>query len=170
MTERLLAAEIRRLGSAAIRAIAEVELDFVVVAELEPRGKRPSGLAAKTLERTDRAVGEQRFGLGNLELTAGDDLPHPEVAGLALELLVLLVHFAAAFRAARGERREIAGNRIALVVFGLRDDVLGHTDDLAHELLALKLAMLHLRQPEFPVGGELGREKLRNAQPVQERH
>src|SRR4029450_2099460 len=106
-----LAAEIRRLGLG-IRAVAEVEFNLVRVVELELRRERPADLAAKTFEGTDRALGEKRLGFGNLELPTRDDLPHAEIAGLALELLVLLVHFAAAFRAARRERREVARDRV----------------------------------------------------------
>jgi hypothetical protein len=78
MTERLLAAEIRRFGGAAIRSIAKVELDLKGVVEFEPRGKRTAGLAAKTLEGTHRAVGKQRFGLGYLELAPATIFQRPK--------------------------------------------------------------------------------------------
>ena len=68
------------------------------------------------------------------------------------------------------ERGEIAGDRVALVVLGLADDVLGHLHDLVHEDGTRELAVLHLRELELPLGGELGREELRDAEPVQQRH
>src|SRR5207245_438339 len=67
-----------------------------------------------------------------------------------------------------GKRAEVAGNRIALVALRLPDDVLGDLDDLAHERIALELAVLHLRELELPFGGELRRKELGDAQPVQQ--
>ena len=51
-----------------------------------------------------------------------------------------------------GERPEVAGDRVALVLLRLADDVLRHVDDLAHELVARELAVLHLRELELPLG------------------
>src|SRR5271170_724379 len=99
------------------------------VVEPEPRRERATELAAEAVEWADRAVSQQRLGFRNFELAPGDDLPHPEVATLALEFLVLLVHLASAFRAARCQRGEVARNRVALVVTRLADNVLGHADD-----------------------------------------
>ena len=112
----------------------------------------------------------KRVGFGDVELPPAHDLPEAERAGLALELLVVLVHFAAAFRAARGQRAEIAGDRVALVALGLADDVLRHGDDLAHERVALQLAVLHLRELELPLRRELRREELGHAEAVEQRH
>ena len=151
-------------------AVAEVELHFVGVVELQLGRERSPELAAKAFERADFAMGEQRLGFGNLELAPGDDFPHAEIARLALELLVVLVDFAAAFRTTRGQRCKVSRDRVALVVLRLPDDVLRHLHDLAHELRALQLAVLHLRQLEFPFGGELRRKQLRHAESVQERH
>src|SRR5258706_7379266 len=90
--ERFLASEIR--GFRTIAAVAEIELGLVRVVELQARRKGTSLLASKTLQRPDAALAKQRLRFRDLELAAGDDLPHPEVARLALEFLVLLVHLA----------------------------------------------------------------------------
>ncbi len=47
---------------------------------------------------------------------------------------------------------------------------LRHRDDLAHERVALQLAVLHLRELEFPLRRELRGEELGHAQAVQQRH
>src|SRR5262249_14260087 len=91
-TEGLLAAEIRRFGrGSAVGAVAEIKLNLVHVIELEARGEGPADLAAEALERADRALLEQCVGFRDFELAARDDLPHPEIARLALEFLVVLV-------------------------------------------------------------------------------
>ena len=171
LAKRLLAAEIGRFRIGSLGPpVAKIELHLVRVGHLELSGEGPPKLTAEAFQRAHCAGLEQGLCLGDVELTAGDDFPHFEVAGLTLEFSVLLVHFAAALRAACSERREVAGNRVAFVVFCLTHDVLRHLDDIAHELLALEFAVLHLRQPELPFGGEFRRKQLRNAQPVQQRH
>ena len=131
-------------------------MNLVGVGQFESRREGPTLLAAETFQRTDRALDHERLGFGNVQLPPRDDLPEAEVAGLALKLLVFLVHFAAALRAARRKRREIAGDGVALMMLRLGDDMLGHAHDIAHELLPLQFAVLHLREPEHPFGGELG--------------
>jgi hypothetical protein len=110
---------------------------------------------------------KERVGFADFELSPAHDL-RSEIAGLALELLVVLMDLAAAFRAARRKGAEVAGNRVALVALRLADDMLGDLDDLAHESIALQLAVLHLRELEFPFGGELGREELGHAQTMEQ--
>src|SRR4029079_7412173 len=140
----------------------------VRVAQLDRRGERTPQPAAEAFERADLALAQQRVGFADLELASAHDLPEAEVARLALELLVVLVDLAAALRAARRERAEVARDRVALVALRLADDVLGDLDDLAHERIALQLPALHLRELEFPFGGQFRRKELGNAQPVQQ--
>ena len=162
-TQGLLPAEIGRLRIAGIaRTVAEIELRLVGLVELELRRERAPQLAPESFQGSHLALRKQRLGLGYFQLTAGDDLPHAEVAGLALELLVLFVDFATALGTSCAQGREIALDRIAFMVLRLRDNVLRHRDDLTHEVLALALSVLHLRELEFPFGGELRRKKLGN--------
>ena len=132
--QRRLAREVRRRR--VVVGVAEIERDFVGIGQFERCGKRTTQLAAESFQRTDRAIAQQRIGFGEFQLTAGHDLPEAEVAVLALEFLVLLVHFPAALRAAGGERAEIDVDRVVLVRLRLADDVLRHFDDLAHEIRA----------------------------------
>src|SRR4029453_4167026 len=111
--------------------------------DFERGGKRAADLAAESFERADYAIAQQRIGLRELELTPRHDLPETEVAALALEFLVFLVHLAAAFRTTRFERAEVDIDRVVLVRLRLADDVLRHLDDLAHERGAGERAMLH---------------------------
>src|SRR5262249_13196425 len=127
---------------------------------------RASLPASKTLERPNLPLRKQRFGFGDFELPAGDDLPHLEIARLALELAIFLVDFAAALWTPCGERREVSWNRVALIILRLSHDVLSHAHDLAHELRTLELPVLHLGELEFPLSGQLGREQFRNSQTV----
>jgi hypothetical protein len=161
--------EVGRFGAIVAAAVAEIEAHLVGVVQVNRRGERLAEPAPESLQRADAPLLEQRVGFGDLELPAAHDLPEAERARLALELLVVFVHFAAAIRAPRVERAEVAGDRVALVSLGLADDVLGHRDDLAHERVALQLAALHLRELEFPLRRELRRKELGHAQAVQQR-
>ena len=69
-----------------------------------------------------------------------------------------------------GQGREVAGDRVALIVLRLGDDMPRHLDDLAHEVAARQLAVLHLRELELPLRRQLRREQLRNAEAMQQRH
>src|SRR5437588_273579 len=114
--DRLLAGEIH-LGYRAVGfglVLAEVEFGLELRSHLYDRGKRPALLAAETLKRTDLPVCEQFLDFGNLELAAGNDFPKTEIAFLALELLVILVNFTTAFRAASFQRAEVPGHGIAV--------------------------------------------------------
>ncbi len=72
---------------------------------------------------------DELFDLRGLELAARQDAPEREVAVLALELLVVLLHDAAAFGARRVERRVLARHGVALMRLRTSDDVLGHVGD-----------------------------------------
>ena len=106
----------------------------------------------------------------DFQLPAGENFPESEIARLALELLVIFMHLTAAFRAARVDGAEVAGNRIVLEVFRLPDDVLGHLDDARHKLLAREFALLHERQFLFPFGRQLGGIQLGNTEAMQRDH
>ena len=62
-------------------------------------------------------------------------------------------------RASRSRR-----HRVVVVLLRLLDDVLRHLGDLAHELLALELAVLDLRELELPLTGGLGLRELLDAE------
>ena len=129
-------------------------------------GERSAEPASESIEWPHASLAQQGVGLGNLDLPAAHDLPEPELARLALELLVVLVHFAAAFRAADAQGRKVSRNGVAFVILCLTDKVPGHLDDFTHELLAFELAMLHLREFEFPFRCQFRREELGNAEAV----
>src|SRR5262249_48334894 len=98
-TKRRLVAPIGCLRFVAAIALAEIEGDLVRVGKLDRGRERPTEAAPEALERADMPIAQQGLGFGRLELTPAHDLPEPELAGLALEFLVVLVHLAAAFRA-----------------------------------------------------------------------
>src|SRR5205807_3553034 len=138
---------------AADRAVAEIKFDFVRVVQLELRRKRPSEAAAKAFERSDPALAKKGLGFGRRELAPAHDLPEREIAGgtHALELAIFFVNLATALWTGRGQGREVARDRVALVVLRLSDDMPRHLDDLAHEVAARQLAVLHLRELELPL-------------------
>ena len=104
------------------------------------------------------------------ELATGNNFPERKIAFHALEFLVILVNFAAAFRARHKDRAKIAGDRVVLEILGLTDDVLGHVDNFGHEFLAFQLAFFHQRELFLPVGGEFRRIQFRYPQTVQRDH
>src|SRR5262245_60074178 len=161
--ERRLAGEIDRLGVALVLgALSEIELGREVVPQFEHRRERTADAAPKALQRTDCAVPNQGLGLLPLDPAASDDLPDREVALRALELLVVLVHRAAALRALDRERRDrVVGERAALDPL---HEIPGRLDDVLHELFAPQLPMLHLLELELPGAGELGRAQLVDAE------
>jgi len=50
----------------------------------------------------------------------------------------------------------VTGHRVAVVLFGLFDDVLGHRGDALHEVIAAEQALFHLRQLVFPLARQFG--------------
>ena len=141
-------------------------MNFVGLVELQLCRERTAQLASEAFQRPHFTRREERLGLCRVELAAGNDFPDSKIARLALELLVVLVHFAAAFRAADAQGRKVSRNGVAFVILCLTDEVPGHLDDFTHELLAFELAMLHLREFEFPFRCQFRREELGNAEAV----
>src|SRR5207237_10274595 len=118
-----------------------------------PRAKRPSGAAATASARSAPALAQKGLGFGRRELAPAHDLPEREIAGgtHALELAIFFVNLATALWTGRGQGREVARDRVALVVLRLGDDMPRHLDDLAHEVAARHLGVAHLRAVEMPV-------------------
>ena len=137
--------------------LAEIELGFQFRGELNDRCERFAHFAAKTLQRSHLAFGDELLDFRNFQLAAGNDFPQAKVAFLALKFLVVFVNLPAALRAGNLKGAEIARHRIALMALGLRHDVPGHVGDLFHELRALHLPARHLAQFEFPVPRQFGR-------------
>ncbi len=181
--ERGLAAEVDRLAvGLRLGVVAEVEFELpvaepVVAHQTQLGGERPAGLRAKALERADALVAQEGLGLGDLEGAPGRGLGDAEAAAFAAVgragagvAAVVLADHAAAVRARRGQRRVVARDGVAVVLLGLPDDALGHLRDLGHEGLARQPAMLHLREPVFPVAGQLGLGQVLDAQAAQQGH
>src|SRR5207302_84556 len=140
--QRFAATEVRRLrivGAGAGR-VAEIELQGKLVRQLNDGAERATDLAAKSVEGTDLTLGKQRLRFRHLKLTARDNFPKAELALLALEFFIVFSYFAAAFRAARLKRCEVAGHGIAFVILRLRDDMPRHFLNLRHERFAIELA------------------------------
>ena len=118
---------------------------------------RPIRLRKPSSGPTSRSR-DQRLGFRGLELAAAQDLPEAEVARRvdALELLVLLVHFAAALRARHASawrsRRESCRSRSSSPAPTMCF-VMSTISRM--NVVALELAVLHLRELELPLGGEL---------------
>ena len=94
----------------------------------------------------------QFLDFGNLQLPAGHDFPQREIAFLALELFVILLDLAAAFRARDLSASPKSPGTVSLSCrFALANDVPRHLGDFLHELLALQLAARHLLQLESPI-------------------
>src|SRR5690606_26501705 len=115
--------------------------------------KRKSLLAAETLQRTDLFFRDELFDFLRLKHATAQRFPNGEVALLALALFILLVNFAATFRAGDFQRAEIARNRIVLERLRPLDNPARHLFDALHELRATQLPALHLAQFIFPFAG-----------------
>src|SRR5947208_6299190 len=100
--ERLLAGEVhfRHLAGRVLFLLPEVKLRFEFVRQFDDRGERPAQLAAKPLQRPDRAPGDQFLDFLRLKLPPGRDFPKRKVALLvrALKLFVGFLDDPAAFR------------------------------------------------------------------------
>ncbi len=166
--DRLLGREIDCFGFLPFLGLAEVEGGLLFVVEHDVGVEQPAHLVAEAQQRADLAVAQQGFDLVVLELAAGDDLPGAPVAALAGELLVVLLHHAAALRARRLQGDELAGHGVGFVALGALDDLARHLGDLVHEGFAAELAVLHLRQLVFPAAGELRRGQRGDAQAFQQ--
>src|SRR5437762_690152 len=172
--ERFLAGEVhfRHLAGRILFFLPEVKLRFEFVRQFDDRGKGPALLAAKPLQRPDRAPGDQFLNFLRLKLPSGRDFPERKVALLvrALKLFVGFLDDAAAFRTGYLQLAEVPRNRIVLVPLGLLHDVTRHRGDFLHELLASQPATLHLLELELPVARQLLRNQFWNAQSAQQGH
>ena len=119
--ERLLAGEVGRLAVVVVgRGPKSNSTSFASLSLSFAENGAPE-LAAEAVERTDLALARAasrlpRARAGGRPGSSRSAKSHAD----ALELLVVLVHLAAALRARHGERREVAGDRVALVVLRLR--------------------------------------------------
>ncbi len=160
----LLSAEVGRCLALAGR-LPEVELEAQVVGEAHHRAEGLAHAAAKTAERADDTLGDQLGHLLRRPFAARSDLPQREVALLALELAVVLLHHAAALRAGHAYRGVHHVRYLALLDH--RNHLAHELGDLLHELVALQLAGLDQLQLVFPLSGKLGRGELDQMQHVQ---
>ena len=173
--QRFLAGEIHRRGRLAIfvsLVVAEIELNLELRRQFQHRGERFAHLAPETLQRPDLPFGDELLDFLDLKHPAAQRLPDRKIALFidALELLVLLVDFAAAFRARRFQHAKIAGNGVVLVFFGALDDVPRHVGNLRHEFVAAFLPALDLVQLEFPIAGQFRFGQFGDAEAVEQFH
>ena len=131
---------------------------------------RPSLLRKPSSGPTSRSR-QQRLGFGGLELAAGDDLPEAKSHDWHWNFLYFSwtspPHFGQRARRASRSRRGSCRSRSSSPAPTMCCVI---STISRMNCVALQLAVLHLRELEFPLGGELGREQLRHAEAVQQRH
>ena len=176
-------AEVDQLaGFFGILVVAKVKFELPVLLfliELQHNfcGERPARLGAEAFQRANFLVGQKVFHLGLLERTAGRGFAEREAAALTLAIrasagiaAVVFFHLAAALGTRRVQRDVVARHGVAVVLFRLFDDVLGHGGDFAHEGIAAELALLHQRQLVFPLAGQGRLGQFLHAQAAQQGH
>src|SRR3954470_24477114 len=148
-----------RLGALAGPRLVELDAPLAVLGlhQRQPRAERAAGAALEAgdgLLRT--AAGDQLAGDRDRQRLAGLGLPdHEPAAGIlarpAREALAVLDDVVAADRA----RPEVGARDAHLLELRveLGDRAAGELRDVGHELLALLVAVLDLRQPVLPVAG-----------------
>ena len=152
----LLVAEVGQLtiGLAGF-VVAKVEFELVVfgffVQLQDDFGReRPARFGAKAVQRADLLVAHELLDLDQLEGAPRRSFAKGKAAALfaaagagAGVAAVVFLDDATAVRADRLQGGVVAGDGVAVVLFGFFDHALGHGGDLGHKGFAPHLALLH---------------------------
>ena len=153
-----------------------VVVRFFVVFDDDVRREWPAGFGAKALQRANFVRCQQCFGLVRLEGTASGRFAKREAAGFSAVFAnagvaaVVFFDYTAAVRAGRFKARVVAGDGVAVVLFGFFDHALGHGGNFLHEGLTRQQAFFHLRQLVLPLAGQVSARQLFDFQAAQQRH
>ena len=182
-TQRLLRAEIGELAGLLPRfVVAEVKFKFEVFAvfiklEHDLGSERPTRFGAKAIERTDFFLAHELLYFGQFKSAACRCFAEGKTAALFATGLagagvaaVVFFHDAAAIGTGALQGGVVAGDGVAVVLFGFFHHALGHGGDFGHKGLTPHLALLHQRQFVFPFTGQFGLGQLFHTQAAQERH
>ena len=120
---------------------------------------------AESRQGADHPLGDELRDFIGRPFAARGHLPDREVALLALELAIVLLHHAAAFRA--GDRDGRIDDVRDLARLDRADDLAYELGNLLHELVAAELALLDQLELVLPFAGQLRRCQLDDVQHVQ---
>ena len=151
-SERFLRGKVRCFLAVQAVTLTKIEFGAKLSVKFQRSGEWPAHLAAKTGKRADSPLGDQFRDFLRRPFAPGNDFPHAEVAGQALEFSIILLHQSAAFGA-----RRIDGRKSGVGDFAVPDPVdqiPSRIGDVQHELVAGQPTLFHFLELVFPFAGQ----------------